>query len=422
MTLIIVGYLPVLPVLDHFPPDSVLLVDEPDVIRKRGVAAAMAGAPMLRELIGWEYTSPASADEFYNTHPDLAPTMVVPLLEYATPFAARLAERYGLPGAGSAAAAILRDKSQLRRVTRAAGIANPPSRGVDCPDDVRAFMAEFPGPVVLKPANRQASVGTKVLHDATEVDQAWAECVAQDEGALVPDRRMPLHMLVEGYLRGPEYSVELLVREGETLFANVTAKTLFPGPRPVELGHTVPADIPDALAARMRDRTEAVLRAVGFASGVVHCEWIVVEGEPHLVECAGRFPGDGIAELIERAYPVNLAAAYYAVMRGERPDPLPTRARHGATVRFLRLAPGEVTTIEGVDEAAAIPGVVRATLTVTEGDEVRELRSSWDRAGSVMAVAETPGAAEKTAELAIERIRVEVLSTRPVTIPGRIHR
>ncbi|MGW5049581.1 ATP-grasp domain-containing protein [Actinokineospora sp. NPDC004072] len=408
MTLIIVGYLPVLPVLDHFPPGSVVLVDEPDVIHKRGVAEAMAGVPMLRELVPWEYQMPAAADEFHAAHPDLAPAMVVPLLEYATPFAARLAERYGLPGAGFGAASVLRDKAQLRRVTRAAGIPNPPSRPVGSPDEVRAFMAEFPGPVVLKPANRQASVGTKVVSEVAEVEESWAQCVAQDEGALVPDRHVPLQMLVEGYLRGPEFSVELLVREGETLFANVTAKALFPGPRPVELGHTVPADIPDALAARLRAQTEAVLRAVGFGSGVVHCEWIAVDGEPHLVECAGRFPGDGIAEMIERAYPVPLAASYYAVMRGERPDPLPTRARHTAAVRFLRLDPGEVTAVAGVEEAAAVPGVVRASLSVGVGDHVPELRSSWDRAGSVMALAATADDAVKAAEEALERIRVQV--------------
>ncbi|MFC7616401.1 ATP-grasp domain-containing protein [Actinokineospora soli] len=332
----------------------------------------------------------------------------MPLLEYATPFAARLAERYGLPGAGYGAAQVLRDKAQLRRVTRAAGIANPPWRHVGSPDEVRAFMDAFPGPVVLKPANRQASLGTQVLHFRDQVDHAWAECVQQDEGFLVPDRAFPLRMLVEGYLRGPEFSVELLVREGRTLFANVTEKALFPGARPIELGHTVPAEIPDELAARLRARTEAVVAAVGFGSGVVHCEWIVVDGEPHLVECAGRFPGDGIAELIERAYPITLAAHYYAVMRGEEPPPLPARAERAAAVRFFAAPPGRVTALDGVDEAAEVPGVVRVSASYEVGGTVREMRSSWDRAGSVMTLADTPGDAVKAAERALELIRLEV--------------
>lgn len=406
---IIVGFLAPLPTRPEFEDGSMVLVDEPDVIRKRDVAAKMAGAPMLRELVPWEYQLPGAADEFYNTHPDLDPAYVVPLVEYATPFAARLAERYGLPGATSGAAQLLRDKELLRRVTRAAGIDNPASTAVDDPDAVRAFMAAHPGPVVLKPANRQASLGTKVLHDPAEVDQAWQECLAgQDEGILVPDRVIPLRMLVEQFVSGAEYSVEMLVRDGTPVFTNVTEKTLFPGPRPIELGHVVPADLPADTSALLVERTSAVLRSVGFGTGVVHCEWILSDGTPYLVECAGRFPGDGITVLIEQAYSLALADHYYTIMRGEEPPALPAEAERAAAVRFLRAEPGEVVSVTGVEEARAMPGVLHASVAAGPGEVVRELRSSWDRAGSVMVVADTPGDAAKLAEEAAEAIEVEV--------------
>ncbi|MGM1064107.1 ATP-grasp domain-containing protein [Saccharothrix sp. Mg75] len=409
---IIVGFLAPLPTRTEFEDASMVLVDEPDVIRKRGVAAAMAGAASLRELVPWEYQLPGAADEFYNTHPDLDPAYVVPLVEYATPFAARLAERYGLPGATAGAAQVLRDKELLRRVTRAAGVANPVAAAVDSPDDVRAFMAAHPGPVVLKPANRQASLGTKVLRDPAEVDVAWQECVSgQDEGMLVPDRAIPLRMLVETFVSGAEYSVEMLVRDGVPLFTNITEKTLFPGPRPVELGHVVPADLPADAAGLLAERTGAVLRAVGFGTGVVHCEWIVQDGVPHLVECAGRFPGDGITVLIEQAYGMDLPGHYYSIMRGEEPPDLPTAAGRAAAVRFLQVEPGEVVSVSGVEEVEALPGVLHVSAP-GPGGVVRELRSSWDRAGSVMVVADTPGEAAKLGEAAAEKIAVEVRSAR----------
>lgn len=410
--LIIVGFVAPLPSRSEFEADSVILIDEPDVIRKRDIAAKMADSPMLRELLEWEYQLPGAADEFFNTRPDLNPAVVVPLLEYATPFAARLAERYGLPGAGSGAAQILRDKSLLRKVTRAAGISNPESEAVDAPADVRRFMAAHPGPVVLKPANRQASLGTKVLHEPGEVDQAWDECAAQDEGILVPDRPIPVRMLVERFVRGDEYSVEMLVRDGVPLFSNITEKFLYPGRRPIELGHAVPAELPPEPAALLRERTADVLRAVGFGSGIVHCEWILSDGVPYLVECAGRFAGDGIPELIERAYPIQLAEHFYTVMRGEQPPPLSERAEGAAAVRFLQVEAGEVTAVNGIEAARAIPGVVHASITLTPGDTVRELRCSWDRVGSVMACAGTAREAMNLAEKAIDQMRVDV---RPAT-------
>jgi len=286
--------------------DSCRFVDEPTVARKREAAAHVAEARATTGVIEWEYQLPGAADRFANAHPDLAPVAVLPGVEYAVPFAARLAERYGLPGAGYGGAAVLRDKHLLRLVSAEAGIRNPRSVPVAGPDEVRERLAEW-GTVVLKPANRQAAVGTRELSDAAGVDAAWADCTDQDEGIYQPDRGIEVRMLVEEYVRGREFSVELMSRAGERVFGNVTAKELYPGDRPIEIGHTVPADVPAELTERLLADTERVLASVGFGAGFVHCEWIVTDsGVPCLVECAGRMPGDGIIDLIEYAWDVKI--------------------------------------------------------------------------------------------------------------------
>ena len=170
--------------------DPVVFVEEPDVARKRNVDEHLAGSPA--ELIRWEYQLPGAADRFYLAHRDLDPIAILPGVEYAVPFAARLAERYGVAGAGLGAATLLSDKALLRTVTREAGIANPRSERVHGPGEVRAFMRDVGGPIVLKPANRQASVGTQILRDPGAIDAAWDECTRQDEGVYAPDRDKPL--------------------------------------------------------------------------------------------------------------------------------------------------------------------------------------------------------------------------------------
>ena len=251
-TIIIVGY--VGGAVDAFdglqPEGSVVWVEEPDVVRKRGARVELDHSPFVRALVEWEHYLPGKADEFYLRHRDLDPVAVIPLTEYATPFAARLAERYRLPGAGFAAAQILRDKALLRQVSAAAGVANPESVRVENPAQVRAFMQRLGGPIVLKPANRQAAVGTQIIHDAGDVEDAWEACIRQDEGPRVPDRPIELRMLAERYVAGTEYSCEMLVRAGTRVWANVSGKQLFAGDRPVESGHVVPADIPDTCLAQ----------------------------------------------------------------------------------------------------------------------------------------------------------------------------
>lgn len=408
---LVVGYTAAMTrALDKFRPDeSIIFVDEPTVARKRDAATHLAESRSCRELIEWEYQLPLAADTFYHRYADLRPAAVVPGVEYAVPFAGRLAERYGVPGAGWGAAEILRDKWKLRQVAAAAGIANPLSRPVDGPGQLRAFMQELGGPTVLKPANRQAAVGTWILHDLAEVDEAWAACVQQDEGIYQPDRDIPLQMLAEQCVHGPEFSVEMLLADGKQLFGNVTGKVLYPGHRPIELGHTVPAEIPAEQTELLLAETVRTLAAVGFGTGFVHCEWIVADGVPYLVECAGRMPGDGIIELIENAWPIDIVPEYYRVMSGlpmSTPPPATPAAR--AAVWFLHVDPGEVVSVDGVEEGRAVPGVISCDVVVHLGDRTYELRSSWDRVAIATAAAPTTAEALAAARQAIDRITIKV--------------
>ncbi|KQV17153.1 MULTISPECIES: ATP-grasp domain-containing protein [unclassified Kitasatospora] len=390
-------------------PESVVYIEEPDVARKRHVAEVLEQVPFARGLIEWEYHLPGRADSFFAAHPGLDPVAVIPAVEYAVPFAARLAERYGLPGASLGAAQLLRDKHLLRTVAAVAGIANPASEPVGSAAELAGFMTRHPGPVVLKPTNRQASVGTRVVHRPEEAEEAWAQCQDQDEGAFVPDRPRESSMLAERFVSGPEFSVEMLVAGGRPVFANTTGKVLYPGAYPIEAGHTVPAELPEEQREVLVAETERLSAAVGFGDGVLHCEWILEDGVPVLVECAGRLPGDSISDLIEAAYPVELVRAYFALMSGEPLGPLPERAKQATAARFLAPdRPGTVTAVHGLDAAAAAEGVQLAAIGIGPGHRTAGLRSSWDRVGIVTTLADTPAEARRLADEAAALVRIEL--------------
>jgi biotin carboxylase len=386
-----------------------LVIEEPDVARKRDAHARLAARGLADRLIEWEYQLPGAAMRFHQAHADLRPAAVLPCVEYAVPFAARLAELYGVAGAGSIAAATLRDKWLLRHATARGGVTNPRSEQAGSALDVHRFMLQQGGAVVLKPANRQGSIGTRVLFDPAEVGAAWDECIMQDEGVNVPDREIPLRMLVEQYISGDEFSVEMLVRDGVPLFSNVTQKRLFPGPRPIEMGHAVPAGISDAQRDLLIASTRRVLSAVNFRSGFVHCEWIISNRVPVLVECAGRMPGDGIVDLIDYAWGTNMTSLFVDLMRGaDIAQSLPRAPQAGAAVWFLRAPAGEVRSVTGVEACRAAPGVLSADVLVKPGDRTHDLRSSWDRVGFVRTGGPTAQSALHLASVAASLINVEV--------------
>ncbi|MEU9138940.1 ATP-grasp domain-containing protein [Streptomyces sp. NPDC048404] len=367
------------------PSRSVVVIEEPDIIRKRELGEAAARFDCLDRIVPASYQQSTEAlDLAAELTASRTVAAVVPGLEYAVPAAAALAEKLGLPGATEAAAQALRDKVRLREVSGAGGVRNPRWREVHGPADILEFAGD--GPVVVKPANRQASVGVQLLDavDATTAAQAWERTSSAAEYEQVPDRQLAWRFLAEERLQGPEYSVEALVQRGEIVFQNITAKTVIPGPYPVELGHLLPAPLdPDtqtAFATAMR----ALVTSTGFGTGILHAEWILTDSGPTLVECAGRCPGDYLVDLVDLAYDTRIRLTLIDLLAG-RPVTLPRSSQRTSAIRFLAAGPGTVTEVVGVDTARKLPGVQAVEVDVEPGQEVRPWASSWDRAGHVIA-------------------------------------
>ncbi|MFJ4812642.1 ATP-grasp domain-containing protein [Streptomyces longwoodensis] len=367
------------------PSGSVVVIEEPDIIRKRELHDAADRFDCLDRIVPASYQQSAGAldlaAELTATRPVAA---VVPGLEYAVPATAALAEKLGLPGATEAAAQALRDKVRLREVSGAGGVRNPRWREVHGPADILEFADG--GPVVVKPANRQASVGVQLLDSVDEATaaEAWERTSSAAEYEQVPDRELTWRFLAEERLRGPEFSVEALVREGEVVFENVTAKTVVPGPYPVEQGHLLPAPLDPATQEAFGTAIRKLVAATGFGTGILHAEWILTDEGPTLVECAGRCPGDYLVDLIDLAYGTRVRLTLIDLLAG-RPVTLPRSAERTSAIRFMAAEPGTVTGINGLDEAQRLPGVHVAEVDVEAGQEVRPWASSWDRAGHVIA-------------------------------------
>ncbi|MEV0001811.1 GNAT family N-acetyltransferase [Micromonospora sp. NPDC050980] len=407
-----------LPALDQaLPAASLIVVDDPDVIAARGLRDALRArgcVAALREAPIQDEEAARAAMAGLDLPDDVS--VVFPGQEYGVVAAAELAHRLGLPGAGPAAARILRDKILLRDAAQQAGLAQPAWTEVTSEADVRAFGRPS---YVLKPANLQASVGVQLLTADDDVAAAWQRTIGADEPAMRAPRRFRPRYLVESRLDGPEMSVEALVHEGEVVFANLTAKSVAGGRHPIELGHVLPAAVAPGLADRLLDDLRTFVKAIGFGSGTLHSEWILVGGVPHLVECAGRLPGDELIPLLDLAYGGNIVADLVTVLSGQVPS-RPAGAARAACVRFLTAEPGVVVGVHGVDEAAAMPGVVGVRITRAPGDRIDPLVSSWDRAGRVIATGPTADAAEAAAEAAARAVTVATApaGVRDVTDPA----
>lgn len=371
-------------------------------VRVRAVESAAAWDTRPTHLAEEFHRVDGSAEESWTRAVARAVAERAPdgLIAFAEPhvLAAALAqERLGLPGPSLHAAVISRNKALQRTTFEAHGVPQPEYLLVNRIAEAREWMLERL-PVVVKPLTLAGSEGVELVRDAAEVEDVLARRAAEGK------------VLVEEAVEGPEYSWEALVRDGEVLFENTTAKETTVPPYFVELTHRCAHRFEDGGLARSVDAlTRGVLDAIGMRTGLVHLEFKVGRRGPALMEIAVRTPGDYLPDAIGLTYGFDLYEAVVRLALGMPVDGLVrTEPAAWAATHFPTTAPGTIRSVDGVEETAAHPAVVRVRLRKKPGDEVRPLTSSSQRMGHVLVAASSPTEREDALKHVAETLRITV--------------
>lgn len=284
--------------------------------------------------------------------------------------AARVADGLGVPGNTLRSVTLLHDKRRMRDLLNARGIGPVPVAAPRSVEELAAFCQDAGTPVVLKPATGAASKAVFLVDSPAEAASAWASF--HEAGGTEP--------IAEGFLDGPEISVEAFSVAGRHTILALTDKIV--GPQFIETGHDLPSNLPEDVRAEVTRLVVAFLDAVGLVEGPTHTEVKLTRAGPRIVESHNRVGGDKIRDLLHRALGLKVVDLTVGCPLGLLPPPARTpTARRGASIRYLTPPPGTVRGIE-VPEDRDPTAVV--DLQVAVGDVVGPVRSSYDRAGYVL--------------------------------------
>ncbi|MES5821049.1 ATP-grasp domain-containing protein [Streptomyces sp. RG80] len=308
-----------------------------------------------------------------------------------------VAEELGAEVNPAAAVRLLTDKHAMRDLLAAHGLSPVSFEAVATRDEVPDAVRRLGRPVVVKPTALAGSRGVFLWREEADL-AAWT--------ALVEEYGYDGPFLVEEYLRGPEYSVETLSRDGLHQVVGITEKVLGAPPLFVEVGHVHPAPLPAERRLAIEELTTDLLTACGYRFGPAHTEVIWTEAGPRVVESQARLGGDRIPRLVELATGLDIEQAIFAGLAGT--PAAPATATATAVVRFFTFPPGHVDEIRGLDKAAGLDHVDELILRLAPGDTVPEVRDSKSRHGHVIVSDATPEQAHDRCAEALAAIEVVV--------------
>lgn len=312
---------------------------------------------------------------------------------------AAAAAELGLPGLPVEVAFRVRNKLAMRDSLEAHGIPGPAYRGVTASDEATAAARDIGLPVVVKPADANASKGVQRVDYIEDVSLAFAMARKHSRSGTV---------LVEAFMAGEELNVDGLVFEGRYILGGMTGKALSPPPYRYDVGIFMPPPLEPSVRDAVVNMVAEGLRALGFENGTSHVEVMLTEDGPRIVEVAGRAGGGRIpTDLIPRVYGIDYMADSLRIALGEAPREVPKHER-GCAVYWVGARSGVVRRIEGVDRARSMPGVEDVVMSVKPGDVLGHVVDcvTRDRIGYVMAGGASAEEAIANAVAARDAIRV----------------
>ncbi len=307
----------------------------------------------------------------------------------------------------AAAIRFLADKHAMRNLLARRGLSPVSFEAAPTRQEVPDAVERIGYPAVVKPTALAGSRGVFLWREAQD-RTAWT--------ALVDQYGYDGPFLVEEYLRGPEYSVETLSRDGRHQVIGITEKLLGPPPLFVEVGHVHPAPLPQDRRRAVEELTTEFLTACGYRFGPAHTEVIWTQRGPRIVESQARLGGDRIPRLVELATGLDIEQAIFAAL-ADRPAE-PTEPTATAIVRFFTFPPGHVDEIHGLETAARLGHVDELSLRLSPGDTVPAVRDSKSRHGHVIVSGASPEEARTRCAEVLAAIEV-VIDKTPVRADGR---
>ena len=240
-------------------------------------------------------------------------------------------------------------------------------------------------PVLAKPDEESGSEGVEVFPHQQALEARFGS-------------GLPPGWVVQEYLTGPSYSIEVVGRPGSHTPLQVTALEM---DRDYDCKRVLaPSGLPSHLTGRFEETAVALAEAVGL-SGIMDAEAILHDGRLKVLEIDARFPSQ-TPIAVYRSTGINMVerlARVFASLDNAGPQPAPPRAPAGTVLEHIRVCHGTLSVCGehvlaeagplhlekdflGADEALTnhVPGKEEWVATlIVDGSDLKDARERRDR-------------------------------------------
>jgi len=312
--------------------------------------------------------------------------------------AAELAEEFCTSVVSSDAILKMENKVLTRELLK--GHPNSPYYALYTPDyplDYFINQAKNYLPLILK---SPASAGSKDVILANNEDQLKV--------AIQELRKKNKQILLEEYLTGPQYLMEVLVHNGKVHIVAVIEQEITFFQRFIVTGYCLLPNINQRMYESIHETVSSILKAFEMKNGACHLEMRLVDGIWKLIEINPRISGGAMNRIIEVGYGINLVEETIQLMLGNKPSLTRKHSKYVYAHYLTVDSRGKLIKVTGKELSSQYPGVEEVYIKPRQGQIVRPPFSMGDRCGYILASSNYKMDAKRMALRAASNIRFYV--------------
>lgn len=230
-------------------------------------------------------------EKILETAKEIKPMGVISIAsDLAVPTVNYVANALGLVANSNYSSVVSTNKYEMRSKFVENNLPSPRFKFIDLNYDLRKINFDFP--LIVKPIDRSGSRGISKVERFEELKPAMINAVHVSFSDKV---------LVEEFVDGKEFSMEMISQNGKHNFIALTEKFTTGSPKFIETMHLQPARVDETIKVKAIDIIEKALNVLDIKYGASHSEFKVdCNNNIKIIEIGARMGGDCIgSDLVE---------------------------------------------------------------------------------------------------------------------------
>lgn len=282
-------------------------------------------------------------------------------------------DQMGLCGISEYSAEVSSNKLEMKKLFEKAKVRTANYRIIKDESDAIKASQELRFPVIAKAVDLQGSRGIYICEDVQSLLNGYKKSIAESRVD---------YCIVEEFLVGEEFGAQAFVYNGEVLFVLPHGdKTIAINSTQVPLYHYTPYIEDNIELTRKVDVVcRNAIKALSLDNCAVNIDLILKDGEPYVIEVAGRAGANCLPELVSTKYGINY---YKMVILGAMGDDPKSYFVKGNIIKDAIMTKMIFSKKNGmIEKVANCPPEIQ--LFIKEGDMVRDFTNSRDYIGQTI--------------------------------------